>query len=502
MRRRTKPSPASISTSPSTYTLTLLGGKPDSCQTPSASSLTGADCMSSVPSGASAMLGGPVTAVWLLIGLVLGAGASVLLLRARLRALSSEAARANGLEQELLGVQKDLEHERGRAEERLATVHDAQERLSSSFKVLSAEALQASMAQLTEMARAQLQNAQVQAKGDLEQRQQAVEQLVAPLKEQLGRVDAQLVRLDQERRESRGRLEQQLKTLTETGEKLRSETGALVTALRKPNARGQWGQMQLRNVVELAGMVRHCDFVEQCSVPGDEAALRPDLVVRLPGGKRVVVDAKAPLQGVLDAYEARDDEERDRHLRDHARLLRRHVKALAEKAYWAGLETTPDFVVMFLPGEHLYGAALEADPALIEDAMARRVLIATPTTLLAILRAVAYGWQQERVAESAQAISDLGRELHGRLVKLSGLLATLGSRLNSAVRAYNDTVGSYEARVLPGARRFAEHGAVAEGRELPPLEHVTISARSVHSAELESELTADEVSARRLRAAE
>src|SRR5205814_2936477 len=288
--------------------------------------------------------------------------------------------------------------------------------------------------------------------------------LVAPLRDQLGRVDEQLVRLDQERRESRGRLEAQLKSLADTGERLRTETGALVTALRKPNARGQWGQMQLRNVVELAGMVRYCDFVEQASLAGEDG-LRPDAIVRMPGGKHVMIDAKAPLQGVLDAYEARDEEERERHLRDHARLLRKHVKALSDKAYWAGLDSTPDFVVLFLPGEQLYGAALEVDPALIEDAMARHVLIATPTTLLAILRAVAYGWQQERVAESAQAISELGRELHGRLAKLSGLLATLGTRLNSAVRAYNETVGSYESRVLPGARRFAEHGAVSQRRE-------------------------------------
>jgi DNA recombination protein RmuC len=297
-------------------------------------------------------------------------------------------------------------------------------------------------------------------------------------------VDTQLERLDQERRESRGRLEAQLRSLAETGEKLRNETGALVTALRKPNARGQWGQMQLRNVVELAGMVRHCDFVEQSSVAGDESVLRPDLVVSLPGGKQVVVDAKAPLQGVLDAYEARDEDERQRHLRDHARLLRKHVKALADKAYWANLDSAPDLVVMFLPGEHLYSAALEVDPALIEDAMARRVLIATPTTLLGLLRSIAYGWQQERVAESAQAISDLGRQLHGRLVKLSSLLATLGTRLNSAVRAYNETVGSYESRVLPAAHRFADHGAVAEGTELPELDHVTVSARSVRATEL------------------
>src|SRR5436305_11544568 len=360
------------------------------------------------------------------------------------------------------------------------------------------------MAQLAELSRSQLQATQAEAKGDLEKRHQAVEQLVAPLREQLGRVDAQLLRLDQERRESRGRLEAQLRNLNETGERLRSETGALVTALRKPNARGQWGQMQLRNVVELAGMMRHCDFCEQSSFPGSETTLRPDLVVNLPGGKHVVVDAKAPLQGVLDAYEAADEDERDRHLKDHARLLRKHVKALADKTYWAGLDSAPDFVVMFLPGEHLYGAALEADPVLIEDAMARRVLIATPTTLLAILRAVAYGWQQERVAESAQAISELGRELHARLVRLSGLLAKLGTRLNSAVSAYNEAVGSYEARVMPGARRFAEHGAASSGRELPSIEQVTIAARSVEAAEAEDDPADgdDDITIRPLRAAE
>jgi len=423
-------------------------------------------------------------AIWLLIGLVAGAVIALLAVRPRLRSLSAESARAGQLEHDVARARSDLERERAVAQERLAAITDAQERLSASFKALSAEALQASMAQLSELARAQLRTVQAEAKGDLDQRREAVEQLVAPLREQLGRVDAQLLRLDQERRESRGRLEAQLKTLADTGEKLRTETGALVTALRKPNARGQWGQMQLRNVVELAGMVRYCDFTEQTPVAGEETALRPDLVVSLPGGKHVVVDAKAPLQGVLDAYQARDEEERQQHLRDHARLLRRHVKSLADKAYWAGLDSAPDIVVMFLPGEHLYGAALEADPALIEDAMARRVLIATPTTLLAMLRAVAYGWQQERVAESAQAISELGRELHGRLVKLSNLFATLGTRLNSTVRAYNEAVGSYEARVLPAARRFEDHGSVTGGRELPELEPVTLSARSVHAPEL------------------
>jgi DNA recombination protein RmuC len=403
-----------------------------------------------------------MNALWLLLGLLIGAALATVALWPRLRAHGQ---------------------------------------MSDAFKALSQDALGGIVAQLSELNHAQLKAAQTEAAGELDQRRQAIEQLVAPLKDQLGRVDQQLVKLDQERRESRGALEAQLRTLNETGEKLRTETGALVTALRKPNTRGQWGQMQLRNVVELAGMVRHCDFVEQASLPGDDGSLRPDLIVRMPGGKQVLVDAKAPLQGVLDAYEARDEDERQQHLSDHARLLRKHVRALSDKAYWDQLDATPDFVVLFLPGEHLYGAALEADPALIEDAMARRVLIATPTTLLAMLRAVSYGWQQERVAESAQVISELGRELHGRLAKLSTLLQTLGSRLNSTVRAYNDTVGSYEARVLPGARRFEDHGA-ASARELQRLEQVTVAARSVESAELETLDEAEEVRVRQLRAAE
>jgi DNA recombination protein RmuC len=447
-----------------------------------------------------------MNALFLAAGLIAGAAVVALALRPRLRALTAEAGRAGELERHLVKTRADLEHERERAAERLATITDAQERLSASFKALSAEALQSSMAQLAELAKAQLQTAHTEARGDMEKRQQAVEQMVAPLKEQLGRVDNQLLRLDQDRRESRGQLSAQLRSISEMGERLRTETGALVTALRKPNARGQWGQMQLRNVVESAGMLRHCDFAEQHSYAGDESTLRPDLVVNLPGGKHVVVDAKAPLQGVLDAHEARDEAEREQAFRDHARLLRKHVKALGDKAYWARLDSTPDVVVMFLPSESLLGSALDADPTLLADAMAQRVLIATPTTLLALLHSVAYGWQQERVAESAQEISELGRELHARLVKLSTLLGTLGTRLNRAVGAYNEAIGSYEARVLPSARRFADHGAVSEGSELPELEPVTVSARAVHAAELQLDLGPDvgvtQARPRRLRAAD
>ncbi len=447
-----------------------------------------------------------MNALWLALGVIIGAVLMAVALRPRLRALSIDAVRSRELENRLVKTSTELEQERARAVEQLATINDAQERLSASFKAMSADALQSSMTQLTELARAQLQTAQAEAKGDLEKRHQAVEQLVAPLKEQLGRVDSQLLRLDQERRESRGQMSAQLRTLAETSDRLRTETGALVTALRKPNARGQWGQMQLRNVVEAAGMLKHCDFVEQHSYAGDETTLRPDMVVNLPGGKHVVVDAKSPLQGMLDAHEARDAVERDEFLRGHARLLRKHVKALADKAYWARLDTTPDMVVMFLPGESLLGPALEADPTLMQDAMTQRVLIATPTTLLALLYSVAYGWQQERVAESAQEISELGRELHGRLVKMSTLLANLGTRLNRTVSAFNETIGSYESRVLPSARRFADHGAVSEGSELPELEPVTVSARTVQNAALQLDLGPDLAERprppRRLRAAE
>jgi DNA recombination protein RmuC len=392
-----------------------------------------------------------MSAVWLIVGVIVGAGVTALVMRERIRALleTQEQLRAN------------------------------QVQMADSFKAMSAEALDASMKQLTELAKSQLQSTQVEAKGELEKRQLAVEQLVRPLRDQLQRVDQQLLALNKERHQSQGMLAQQMRHLAEANEKLRLETGALVTALRKPNARGQWGQMQLRKVVELAGMINHCDFNEQASFDGDERTLRPDMVVNLPGGKHVVVDAKAPLQGILDAYEAPDEQTRIQHLQAHARLLRKHVKQLSDKAYWSGMDSAPDFVVLFLPGEHLYGAALEADPELIEDAMARRVLIATPTTLLALLHSVGYGWQQERVAESAQAISELGRELHGRLAKLSGMIQTLGKRLNSTVNAYNDTVGSYERRVLPAARRFAEQGAVAGGTELADLEQITESARDV-----------------------
>ena len=300
-----------------------------------------------------------------------------------------------------------------------------------------------------------------------------------PLADALARMDAQLQRLERDRQQARGALDEQLRTLVAGQDRLRTETGALVSALRQPQTRGRWGELQLRRVVELAGMTAHCDFVEQASVAGPEGLLRPDLVVQLPGGKQVIVDAKAPLNAFLDAYEARDERTRTQQLAAHARLLREHVRRLSAKAYWDQFDAAPDFVFLFLPGEHFYGAALEADPSLLEEGARQSVLIATPTTLIALLRAVAYGWQQERVAEDARAVAQLGRELHRRLETFAEHLQRVGTRLRGAVGAYNDAVGSFEHRVLPGVRRLAEHGVVSTGRELAALERVDPTVREL-----------------------
>jgi DNA recombination protein RmuC len=300
-----------------------------------------------------------------------------------------------------------------------------------------------------------------------------------PIADALARMDAQLQRLESDRQQARGALDEQLRTLAAGQDRLRTETGALVAALRQPQTRGRWGELQLRRVVELAGMTAHCDFVEQASCATDDGLLRPDLVVQLPGGKQVIVDAKAPLTAFLDAYEARDETARTAALAAHARLLREHVRRLSAKAYWDQFDTAPDFVFLFLPGEHFYSAALEADPSLLEEGARQSVLIATPTTLIALLRAVAYGWQQERVAEDARAVAQLGRELHRRLETFAEHLQRVGTRLRSAVGAYNDAVGSFEHRVLPGARRLAEHGVVSTERELATLERIEPAVRGL-----------------------
>jgi len=402
--------------------------------------------------------------LYLLIGILIGALAMLAVVRPRIARL------------------RTVERERDLLEVRLDSKLQSDE---DRFRALSAEVLKSSNEQFLTLAKQALGTYQTDARNELEKRERAVAQLVAPITEQLGKVDSRLERLDRDRAAGASALQQQLHTMVESQDKLRGETGALVAALRKPQARGRWGEMQLRNVVEMAGMVAYCDFAEQVTVRDDEdRALRPDLIVNLPGGKKVVVDAKAPLQAFLDAYDATDEADRERHMADHARMLREHIRKLSARGYWAQFPEAPDFVVLFLPGEHFHNAALEIDPSLIQQGVEQQVLIATPTTLIALLRAVHYGWQQERVAENAREISDLGRELHSRLGSVAGHVQKLGRQLGSAVDAYNAAVGSLETRVLVSARRFTDHGVVVEDKQIAPLEPIDRVPRAPQAPEL------------------
>jgi len=400
----------------------------------------------------------------LLIGLLLGAGLAAVLLLPRLVAARGELA----------GARAELG-----ARERAAVA------LRHEFAALSGEALRANNDQFLALARAELGSLRTATDGAQERGQQAFGELVGPLRESLGRVDARLERLERDRVAGRAELSVQLRTMVETSERLRGETTALASALRRPQTRGRWGEMQLRRVVELVGMTSHCDFVEQRSVAGEDGLLRPDLIVSLPGGRQVIIDAKAPLQPFLDACEAPEGDSRDRQLATHARGLREHMRRLGAKAYWTQFEAAPDFVVMFLPAEHFHQAALEVAPDLLEEGVREHVLIATPMTLIALLRAVSYGWQQERVAASARAIGEAGRELHERLGLLIDRVDRVGQRLSGTVTAYNEAVGTLQARVLPSARRLAEHGVVADGERLTDAHRTSATPRALASVEPE-----------------
>ncbi|MGH7477573.1 MAG: DNA recombination protein RmuC [Longimicrobiales bacterium] len=311
----------------------------------------------------------------------------------------------------------------------------------------------------------------------------SLDAVLRPLADTIARVDRKLEDVEQARREAYGTLRGHLDTLRDSQLRLHSETSNLVKALRAPNVRGRWGEIQLQRVVELAGMVEHCDFVQQATLVGADGRRRPDLIVRLPGGKRVVVDSKAPLQHYLDALEASDDDVRRARLADHARAIRRLMQDLASKSYWERLDETPEFVILFIPGEAFYSAALEQDPALIEFGPEQRVLLATPTTLIALLKAVAYGWRQERIADNAREISDLGRELYLRLRTLAQHVQGIGRNLDRAVESYNSVIGTLESRVLVSARRFHELGA-APADDLGAPEPVDRRSRAIQADEL------------------
>jgi DNA recombination protein RmuC len=388
------------------------------------------------------------------------------------------------LQAEIAGLRSTLEHERKTAEEKLALVTRASDELKTSFQALAAEALKSNNQSFLALATQSLKTFQTQAQGDLDQRQKAVENLVAPIRESLGKVDLQIQQMEKARSEAYGGLAEQVRSLVTTQEKLQAETGNLVKALRTPNVRGRWGEIQLRRVVEIAGMINYCDFEEQTTVSTIDGRLRPDVVVHLPGGKHVIVDAKTPLSAYLESCETQDDSLRTALLKKHADQVAGHMASLSCKAYWDQFQPAPEFVVMFLPGETFFSAALEQNPALIEQGVNQRVIPASPTTLIALLRAVAYGWQQETIAENAQKIANLGRDLYDRLCKLANHMEGLGKNLDRAVDHYNKAVGTMESRVFAPARKFAELGTAIK-EELPEVPQIDKSARQLQSSDWE-----------------
>src|SRR3954466_11685962 len=433
--------------------------------------------------------------LWLIIGIAVGALGVWLILRARLGELTQTRSACTAAERELASLAATLDHERTASVEKLQLVEQAQVKLADSFDALAAKALQSNNQAFVALAKSELAQHQIKAREELDKRTTAFDSLVKPIAESLTKVDTKIAQLEKDRAETQGALFTHLKNVTTQQEDLRRETANLVTALRAPHTRGRWGEMQLRRVCEMAGMIRHCDFAEQETVASEDSRLRPDVVVKLPGDKRVVIDAKVPLAAYLDAIESRDEDSRRVHMQSHVRQMRDHIKKLSAKGYWK-YEDAPEFVVMFVD-EAMYRAAIEEAPSIVEEALEQHVLITTPTSLLALLRTIGYSWRQERLAESAREIADLGRELHSRLGTFAGMLAKLGRALNSSVGAFNQAVGSFDARVLVTARKLEEHGAASETKELEAPAQVEAMPRTVEAAQLE-EGDADEIRIRRL----
>jgi DNA recombination protein RmuC len=396
------------------------------------------------------------------------------------KALESELSEMKARSREL---QARMDGEQKSTAEKIAQLQNLEERLNREFQALSAKALRENNEAFLNLAQTKLETFQSEARGDLEQRQKAVENLVAPINETLTRYDQQIQSMERSRSQAYGSLSQQVESLLVSQQKLESETSRLVKALRMPQIRGRWGEFQLRKVVELAGMSSHCDFVEQETMSSEAGRLRPDLIVKLPGGKNIVVDSKASLQAYLDALETDNEDRRKSLLQDHARQIRNHLQSLSSKAYWSHLKYTPEFVILFIPGESFLSAAAERDPELLEDGVKQRVIFATPLTLIALLRAVAYGWTQERIADNARKISDLGKELYDRVATLTQHFRILGQSLGKSVKAYNDAVGSLEGRVLTSARKFKELGATPQN-EILELEPIEQAAREIQAPEL------------------
>jgi len=376
--------------------------------------------------------------------------------------------------------------------ERLKTYQRAEVRFREAFQALSADALKTNNEAFLALAETRLREARVQASTDIDARKKAIEDLLAPMAKMIEEVDREIKDAERRRTESGAQLLQGIAMLKSDSQNLREETRRLTDALKRPGVRGRWGELQLKRVVELAGMVEHCHFTEQETIASDQGRIRPDVIINLPGGKHVIVDAKVPLDAYLRALEARDEDTRVALLADHARQVRVHVSQLSAKTYFEKVPSSPEFVVMFLPGEMFFSAALEQDPLLIEFAVDKRVIPASPTTLIALLKAVAYGWQQQAMEENARKISELGRNLYDAVRTLGNHFGALGTKLKSTLEAYNDAVGSLEGNVLVKARKLKDMHAANGGEEIRQLDPIDRVPRALQAPEITDGLPFDE----------